>query len=227
MSHINRRRGDTRMQIIRVGAKHFIEDGYTRSTMKRISRELDLSPGNITFYFPTKDHLLAVLINELFGFQSIMMKRAVEDGKSPILEYCLELAAIAATCAEDEVAADLYSSAYTSPYTLDLIRKNGTKKAKAVFGDYCKDFSEADWTAAETLVSGIEYGVIMTYGEKSELRLVIEKALNSIMALYGVPDHTRAQNIDCVLSFDYRGLGKRILGEFREYVDKTNEIGEI
>ena len=36
MAHINRKRGDTRMQIIRAGAKHFIEDGYTKTTMKKI-----------------------------------------------------------------------------------------------------------------------------------------------------------------------------------------------
>lgn len=227
MSHLNRRRGDTRLQIVRLGAKLFIEDGYSKTTMKRISQELDLSPGNITFYFPTKDHLLAVLINELFDFQNLMIERVAEDGKSSLFAYCLEFVAIAAACAESEVAGDFYTSAYTSPYTLDLIRKNDTQKTKAVFGNFCKGFSEADWIAAENIVSGIEYGTIMTAEKSSTFPLMIEKALGSIMSLYAVPEQLKAQNISRVLAMDYRDLGKRILCEFREYIDKINQIAEI
>ena len=227
MSHINRRRGDTRMQIIRLGARLFIEDGYSKTTMKRISKELDLSPGNITFYFPTKDHLLAVLVNELFDFQKLMIERVTEDTKSSLFAYCLEFVTIAAACAESEVARDFYTSAYTSPYTLDLIRKNDVQKTKDVFGDFCKSFSEADWTATENIASGIEYGAIMTSHENAELHLTIEKALNSILCLYSVPEELRTQNISRVLSMDYRALGKRILCEFREYIEQINKITEI
>ena len=211
------------MQIIKIGAKHFIEDGYTKATMKRISRELDLSPGNITFYFPTKDHLLAVLINELFDFQNKVMEKAVADRKDPILEYCMSFAVIAAMCAEDGIAKDLYTSAYTAPYTLDLIRRNGTKKAKAAFGNFCKNFSEEDWSATGALISGIEYGAITSLKPHA----VTEKALHSIMTLYGVPEDLRTQTVNCVLSFDHSSIGKRILRDFLDHVDKTNEIADI
>ena len=227
MSHINRKRGDTRMQIIRTGAKHFIEDGYTKTTMKKISQELDLSPGNITFYFPTKDHLLAVLVNELFDFQNLMIKEAPLGEKSALYVYCLEFIAMVALCSEDEVAKDFYISAYTSPYTLDLIRKNDVIKAKEVFHSFCDGFSEADWMTAETLVSGIEYGAITFSNQQTKLNFVIEKALNSILTLHGVPDDVRAENVNRALSIDYLTLSKRILSEFREYLDKVNEISEI
>lgn len=227
MSHLNRRRGDTRLQIIRLGAKLFVEEGYSKTTMKRISQELDLSPGNITFYFPTKDHLLAVLMNELFDFQNLMMEKSADDQKSALFAYCLEFVAIAAACAESEVAKDFYTSAYSSAYTLDLIRKNDTQKTKTVFGDFCKSFSEADWIATENIASGIEYGTIMTSEKSAELHLTIKKALDAILCLYAVPEDLRAQNINRVLSLDYRSFGKRILCEFREYIDQTNKIPEI
>ena len=225
MPHSSRKRKDTRLQIIRLGAKLFIEEGYSSTTMKRISSELGLSPGNITFYFPTKDHLLAILIDELFDFQDLMIEKAAEDGKSSLLAYCLEFTAIASSCAESEVARDFYTSAYTSPYTLDLIRKNDTKKTKAVFGEFCKDFSDVDWVATENAVLGIEYGTIMANGSVP-LDLMIEKALNSILLLYKVPKELRVQKISRVLSIDYRELGKRILSEFREYINKANAIKE-
>ena len=227
MSHINRRRGDTRLRIVRLGAKLFLEDGYSKTTMKRISRELDLSPGNITFYFPTKDHLLAVLVNELFDFQNLTIERITKDGKSSLFAYCLEFVAIAAICAESEVAKDFYTAAYSSPYTLALIRKNDTQKTRAVFGDFCKSFSEADWVAAENIASGIEYGTIMTSGKETDLDRTIEKALDSILYLYSVPEELRTQTVSRVLSLDYGTLGKRILCEFQDYIDQTNKITEI
>ena len=227
MAHINKKRPNTKLQIIRLAARLFIEEGYAKTSTHRIAKELDLSPGNITFYFPTKDHLLAVLMNELFDFQNMMIEKVAEDGKSSLFAYCLEFVAIVAACAESEVAKDFYTAAYTSPYTLDLVRKNDTQKTKAVFGDFCKSFSEADWVATENIASGIEYGTIMASEQNAELHLTMEKALDSILCLYSVPKELRAQNINRVLTLDYRALGTRILCEFREYIDQTNKITDI
>ena len=73
------------------------------------------------------------------------------------------------------------------------------------------------------IVSGIEYATIMTREEQIPLPLQIREALNSIMLLYGVPEDLREQKIKKVLAMDYRALGRRILSEFREYIEKVNE----
>ena len=227
MAHINRKRGDTRMQIIRAGAKHFIGDGYTKTTMKKISQELDLSPGNITFYFPTKDHLLAVLVKELFNFQNLMVEKTTDYEKDPLFIYCMEFVSMVALCSENEVARDFYVSAYTSPYTLELIRKNDVTNSKSVFNSWCNNYTDSDWMATEIVVSGIKYGALMFSNQQTELCFVIEKALDSILNLYKVPQDIRVSYINRVLSINYIALGKRILDEFRKYLDKTNEIAEI
>ena len=73
MSHINKKRPNTRLQIIQLAAKMFIEEGYDATSLSKIAKILDLSTGNITFYFKSKEHLLAVLVNELFDFQNLMI----------------------------------------------------------------------------------------------------------------------------------------------------------
>ena len=98
MPEINRRRGNTRLQIVQLAAKHFIECGYSKTSLSRLAQELGLSTGNITFYFPTKEHLLAVLVDELFDFQDMLMDQAAAEGKSSLLSYCLELTAIVSAC---------------------------------------------------------------------------------------------------------------------------------
>ena len=223
MSHINKKRPNTRLQIIQLAAKMFIEEGYEATSLSKIAKILDLSTGNITFYFKSKEHLLAVLVNELFDFQNLMIEHYADEGKTSLLAYCLELTAIAAICEEDEAARSFYTETYSSPITLELIRANDTEKTKMVFEEFRPDWTEEEWIATENIVSGIEYATIMTREEDTPLPVQIETALDAIMLLYGVPEDLRKVKISKVLSMDYRDLGRRLLSEFKEYIDKVNE----
>ena len=223
MSHINKKRPNTRLQIIQLAARLYIDEGFQNTSFSKIAKILDLSPGNITFYFKTKDHLLAVLVDELFDFQKLIMEQASDEGKTSLLAYCLELTAIAAICEENAAAKDFYFSAYSSEITLAKIRENDTEKTKEVFGEFCSDWTDEQWAATENIVSGIEYATIMTKEEDTPLPVQIERTLNAIMLLYGVPEEIRKAKIEKVLSMDYRALGRRLLAEFKEYIDKVNE----
>ncbi|MDD6478716.1 MAG: TetR/AcrR family transcriptional regulator [Oscillospiraceae bacterium] len=65
----------TRHEIIQVASECFLKNGYSHTTIKNICDELGMSPGNVTFNFPTKEHLFAELIDLLCDFQWEMMKR--------------------------------------------------------------------------------------------------------------------------------------------------------
>ena len=66
MARINKREL-TRLEIIQVASECFLENGYSNTSIKTICKELDMSPGNVTFYFPTKEHLLAELVELMCG----------------------------------------------------------------------------------------------------------------------------------------------------------------
>ena len=223
MSHIHKKRADTRLQIMQLATMLFIEEGYTKTSFSRIAKELDLSTGNITFYFKSKEHLLAVLVDELFDFQKLMMEQAADDGTTSLLAYCLEISAMAAICEEDAVARDFYASIYTSGLTLALIWENDTEKTKKVFASYCPGWAQEQWMATENIVSGIEYATIMATQQDIALSLRISTALEAILRLYNVPEDLRKTKIAKVLAMDYRAIGIRILKEFKEYIDKVNE----
>ena len=164
-----------------------------------------------------------MLCNELCAFQRELMEKETGEGYSTLLSYCLELTSMTAICEEDPVASDFFRAIYTSPLSLDIIRDNDTEKTRAVFGSYRPEWSEGKWIEAENLVSGIEYGTIMTRESRTPLHLQIEGGLDTILTLYGVPEEVRRAKIEKVLSMDYRALGRRLLGEFKEYIEKTNE----
>jgi AcrR family transcriptional regulator len=223
MAHINKKRQNTKLQIIQLAAKLFIEEGYSSTTIGKIAKTLDLSPGNITFYFPSKEHLLSVLVDEMFGYQEWLLEYEAREGASSLLSYCLELTSIAAACEEDEVTRDFFSAAYSSEMILNMIHENDTEKTKRIFGEYRPDWSDEEWRATENIASGIEFATIMTCEKETPLDKQIEKALDSIMLLYGVPEELRKQKIEKVLAMNYRSIGQRILKGFKEYIDKVNE----
>ena len=211
-----------KMAMVRVANRMFLERGFSNTSVKAIAQELGISTGHITFYYPTKEHLLAILVEKLCDFQWQMMNQTVDEGKTSLMAICLELVAMAAICEENEIAKDFYLSSYTNPMCLEIIRKSDTRRAKEVFGEYCTGWNEEDFAEAETLVSGIEYATLMTTPASASLEVRIAGALNQIMTLYNVPEDVRKMKIDKVLAMDYDRIGRRIFTEFTEFIDSEN-----
>ncbi len=213
----------TKNEIIRVAANRFLNDGFTKTTVASMAKSLNMSTGNMTFHFPTKDHMLAELVDILARYQHKLMEEEAEDGYSSVMAICLELLTIASACEQDEVAKDFFLSAYRSQICMDLIRKNDKERAKEVFKDYCPDWTDERFEEAETLVSGIEYASLMTTSDSASLELRISGALNTILGIYNVPEDVRKQKIEKVLAMDYKSLGLSVLQKFRAFVDRETE----
>ena len=54
----------TKLEIMQVAMKMFLEKGFTNTSAKAISNELNISTGNLTFYFPTKNYMISALRNK-------------------------------------------------------------------------------------------------------------------------------------------------------------------
>ena len=213
----------TEIEIIKEASRSILEKGYSNTTIKSLSTELGMSPGNITFYFPTKEHLLAKLVDILCDFQWKTMEKEASEDVSSVLAICLELAAMVVMCEEDEVAKEFYVATYTSPLCLEIIRRNDAERAQKVFAEYRSDWEKEQFVEAEMLVSGIEFASLIKAGEPIDTERKISTALNVILQIYGVPEEIREQKIKKVLNSDYRRFSKTLLKEFKKYVDKTNE----
>ena len=214
----------TKLDIIRCASEMFFEQGYNATSPKNICEALDISTGNLTYYFPTKEHLLAVFTEMLCNYQQKMMEIEAQEGVSSVLSVCLELTTMAAMCEDSIIAKDFYLATYTSPICLEIIRKNDTRRNKEVFSSYCEGWTDEQFAEAEIIVSGIEYATLMTTDDLVSLETRITGALNNILAVYGVPEEIRKTKIKKVLRIDYRKIGQRVLREFKEFIDQENEI---
>lgn len=152
-----------------------------------------------------------------------MMGQKADDGVSSIMAICLEFAAMAAMCEENEIAKDFYLSTYASDLCLEIIRRNDMNRAKEVFRAYRPDWTDEQFAEAEIIVSGIEQASFRTDELSPVLETRIRGAVDLILFIYGVPEETRKMKIDKVLAMDYREISRGVFQRFKEFVAETTE----
>ncbi len=222
MAH--RVRFQTKHEIIKLASEMFLAYGYTESSTKKIANELDISIGNLAYHYPTKEHLLLELTERLCEYHLIVMEAEIDEGRTSLLAYLLELTSMMAICEENEVAKDLYTSIYKHSMPLRLMRESDTEKVKQIFAEYCPGWTDGDFALTENAVSGIEYASLMRENaEDAPLDKRIVKTLNVVMKAYNVPEDIREAKIRKVLNLDYRKIGRQFIEGFTEYVETVNK----
>lgn len=213
----------TKNEIIQVASEFFLKVGYSATSPKMIAEELGMSTGNITYYFPTKEHLLSVIVEMLCDFQWKMLGTEADRGIGSVASVCLETMTVASACAENEIARDFFTATFQSEMCRNYLRNNHVERAKKIFAKNCEDWTDEQFHEAEILVMGLQYAAIVATDAQISLDVRIEGALNQILSIYNVDEETRKKEIERVLKMDCRGIGKRVLKEFVGYVEKTNE----
>ena len=213
----------TKLEILDEATRQFLDKGFSHTTLASIAKVLKMSTGNVTFHYPTKEHMLAELVDMLCDFHWKIMEQEAGEGISSVVAICLELTAMAGACEDDPVIRDFLISAYTSPMCLEIIRKNDAMRAQKVFQRYCSDWTETDFLEAELLVSGIEYATLMTTATPIPFEVRIRGALEVIMGIYSIPEDVRELKVQKVFNMDYRNIGKRAIEDFKKFVNNANE----
>lgn len=212
----------TKAIIIKSASKLFFENGFSKTTATELCKKANISTGNLTFYFPTKEHILADLVKMMCDFQWKEMEKAADEGKSSLLAYCLELTTMVAVGEEIPQMQDFFVAAYAHGMPLDIIRANDVEKIKQVFAEYTEGWDDEKFTETEALISGIEYATLSSTEHSASVEHRIEGALDTVMLLLGVPEKVRKMKVAKVLGMDYRAIGRRVYEDFKRYVTETN-----
>lgn len=227
---VYKNRGNTKLQIIAIGTKMFLKKGYSGASSTALANELGISKGNLTFHFPTKEHLLYELVKLLTDFQWNIITKMEQNNMSNLERYCSEIAIQIAICDESDTARDFYLAAYNSPMTLEHIKEWTYRKNFRIFHEYLPDWTMRDFKEVENITSSIEGGIIrVSSDERFTLERKITVTLDSLLKIYEIEADERRRVIETILKTDYRQEGRRVLREFIAYVERNNEqaMGEI
>ncbi len=99
--------------IIQIASKLYLEKGFAETSNEEICKILSISPGNLTFHYPQREHVITEFVKELCDFQWRMIDVLEHEDKSPLLALCIEFATNAAIAEESDAMRDIFISAYT------------------------------------------------------------------------------------------------------------------
>ena len=213
----------TKYEIIQLASEYFMNIGYSNTSPKMIAEKLGLSPGNITYYFPTKEHLLAVVVEELCDFQWKMLEAELDQGYGSVASVCMETMSVAVACDESEIARDFFIATFQSELCRNYLRSNHVQRAKKIFAKECAGWTEEQFEEAELFVMGLQYAAIIPTDANIPLKARISGVLNHILSIYRVDEETRQIEIEKVLSQDCRDISRRVLHGFVNFVERSNE----
>lgn len=200
-----------------------MEDGFTRTSVPHICKEIGISPGNFTFHFPTKEHLLLEMTKMLvlFHFDNIMtVKNNTQDD---IIAYCWEITMQIVMCNDNPQARDLYLAIYSHTSTLEMIQEWTARKNLRLFGNRLPDWTYERYRLIENVTSSIERGALaQECGENYTLEDKITLTLDCLLSLYNVEKSERVHCIDYILGADYHTESRKLLKCFTQYVEQLN-----
>ena len=218
---------EAQINVIRATTKLFLQNGYTRTSLKMIEKDSGVKVGNITYYFHSKEDLLKVLVEELMDYHAIMLDDIHEKNSDNLFAYAMEITVQIALCENNRSAWDLYSSAYNLPQTYEIIKAWAAEKNYNLFRDRLPDWTEHDFKEIEEVASGIELAALKSVCNRNfTLDKKISLFLNSLLMLYKVSEEERKKVIEKVLALDYEKMAKDMFESFVKRLDSTEKQSE-
>lgn len=214
----------TKAMIAQVACDVFFKNGYSHTCHRELGEALEMSKGNITYYYPTKDHLLAVVTERLCEFRTVRFDKRVADGITPVEAVCTELAYALAIGEENNIAGDMYLSMYKSTLCRDMLCQYGVDRAKRVFAEYCPDLTDEQYAVAESQVVGISFSCSAT-DQDGDLTLEsrIRTLLRGVHLIYNIPVEKIQTITEKLLSTDYLSQSREEYEAFKKYVADSNK----
>lgn len=213
----------TKLEILKVAMKMFLEKGFTNTSVKAISNELNISTGNLTFYFPTKEHILLELTKEITQFHTKCIDKVAKKNDD-LYSYCWEVTAQIILCEENEQARNIYLAIYSHPLTLQYVKDWTAEKNRQILGNRLKDWTYERFRRVENVTCCIERSALTEpctdiYNIEDKIRLI----LTCLLKIYDISYEEREKVIGEILATDYRKTGRELLKQLTQYVEKQTE----
>lgn len=215
---------ETEIKIIRSAITLFLENGYSKTSLKRISEDCGMYQGRVAYHFHTKEDMLHILMQELMGYHGSMIDEFYAKVDDKLFAYAMEITSQIALCNQSDKVWDLYYSAYTHPATFILIKDWAAKKNYALLKEWVPDWTETKFREIENIASCVEFAAFTTPTNKAySLERMITDILDTIMKIYDIPQKNRNEVIEKVLKTDYINIGQEMFDKFVKRLDNTEE----
>ncbi|WP_294146389.1 TetR/AcrR family transcriptional regulator [uncultured Clostridium sp.] len=211
---------DKKEEILKVATKLFTVQGYSKTGMRQIAKEANVSLALITYYFSTKDEIARLIARQISSQNSRCIDKYVDVHEDPILHLGVLVNLDHMVFSSKDYAA-FYKDILREDIMLDVIASSGLRTYTCIRNKYCPDMSDQEikrlgWYGNHISVS-LERTLVL-YAD--HLNLIQEPIPNlvfdSFMSFWKFPQ------VDEILKKkkeECRELAERILKENPELLD--------
>lgn len=217
MAH--RENNATRRAIIDSATRSFLVRGFHNTSAKMICREIGISPGNLTFWFPTKADILLEFTKRIMNYHKKFIEYNKRENEENLYTYCLEIVVQIALCEERENIRDIYYSMYSDPLTMAYLKDWTSEKNLDILGGYLPDWDIKRFRRAANVTCCIERSALAEpCTEEYTLEDKIWLTLTCLLKIYDFSQEKREKVISEILKTDYHKIKAEMLAELDKYL---------
>ena len=207
----NRQTSETiRSKVLRAAAKLFLEEGYEKATIVRISEVAGVNRGSLCFTFKDKESMLCELVSYVLELQfKIAEEMTAGKTENKILFYAVETTLQLYLAESLEQMREMYNVSYSMTNSANVIYRYVSERLRDVFAPSLpkwevKDFYEREIAAAGVMRNFISVPCDVYFTMDRKIRAFLE----STLLLFRVPDKKIAEAVAFVEGFDWEAAVK-------------------
>ena len=217
MAH--RENNATQQAIIDSATRNFLVNGFRKTSAKMICEEVGISPGNLTFWYPTKADMLLEFSKKIMSYHTKFIEYNKSKETDALFTYCLEIVVQIVLCEEKENIRDIYYSMYSEPLTLAYLKDWTAEKNLGVLGSYLPDWDLKRFRRAANVTCCIERSALAEpCTDDYTLEDKIWLTLTCLLKIYDFDKEQREKVISKILETDYHKAKDGMLKQLDEYL---------
>ena len=217
MAH--RENNATKQAIVDSAIKNFLVNGFRHTSTKMICEDVGISPGNLTFWFPTKADILFEFTKKIMNYHTRFIEYNKSKNEENIFIYCLEIVVQIALCEERENIRDIYYSMYSEPLTMAYLKDWTAEKNLNILGSYLPDWDLKRFRRVANVTCCIERSALAEpCTEDYTLEDKIRLTLICLLKIYDFSKEERERVIEQILATDYHKIKTEMLKQLDEFI---------
>lgn len=196
---------EDRAKVLHSAAILFLENGYEKTTFKRLAEHTGFDMNTVARAYENKDSILRELVEfvlkEQFKNASIMIAGKTED---KILYYAAETTLQLYIAESNEHIRELYAMAYSLPVTTEFIQNTITGMLEKIFKEHLPHLEAKDFYELELASGGIMRSFMLAPCNRYfTMDRKVRRYLETTLKVFDVPQSKIDEAIAFVSQFDY------------------------
>lgn len=208
-------------KLLHCAAKLFLQNGYSATKIVDVTKAAGVDYNAVSRIFGDKDGLMAELVAYVLEGQFEATKKML-DGKTTdkILFYAAETTLQLYMAESGEHIRELYTTAYSSPKSSNIIYETITMKLENIFKEHLPHLDSKDFYELELASGGIMRSFLTVPCDRYfTMERKVKRFLETTFLVYEVPKEKIKQAIDFVSGFDWEKQAQIVIDNMLAFLE--------